>query len=509
MIPARPPAGQEIPRSRVAIERNAAAAEATTFDLIIVGGGIYSVMLALEAGRRGKRSLVLERDDFGGAASWNHLRTIHGGLRYLQSLDLPRFFESVAERRWFLANLPVLVRVLPCLMPLYGRGLKRASIMRAALQLNDLLGWRRNRGVGEEQRLPAGRIVDACYTRDAFPQVDRRGLQGSALWYDAFIPEHQRLLMETLRWACSLGAMALNYVEVESLLLHHNQVRGVLARDRPGGRTFEFRAPVVINAAGPWCRRLAQRFDQDHPRLFRRRLLLFNVLFKRRALSEYALALTPRCRPDHTYFVHNWKRRLLAGTGEVPVPVDEETPSPRPEDIAAFIADINDAVPELTLREQDIEHVYSGTLPARASGDLSGREVILAHGDRQGPVGLFSVSGVKFTTSRRVAEKTLRRIFPPSRARKIAPPAEALSGRWFFPYDWRLPADHNLGELKPLIEEEAVVHLDDLVFRRTGLGENRQRLAELLPRLRPLFAWNDLRWEQERVRVTSRSPGPF
>ncbi len=483
------------------INRDVSGAAASSFDLIIIGGGIYGVMLALEAGRRNKRSLLLERDDFGGATSLNHLRTVHGGLRYLQALDLPRFFESVGERRWFLANFPALVHVLPCLMPLYGRGLKRAEIMRVALLLNDMLGLARNRGVCAGKRLDQGKVVGRHFTRVAFPQVERRGLQGGALWYDAAMPEHQRLLMEILRWACGLGASALNYVEGQSLLLHHGRVHGVLAADRLSGQNVEFRAPVVINAAGPWCRQLAQEFDQDYPRLFRQRLLLFNILFKRKALSEYALALVPPRRPDRTYFVHNWKNRMLAGTGEVLVPAEAENPRPRPEDTAAFIADMNDAVPELSLGEKDIEHVYFGILPATVSGKLAGREVILDHGEHQGPAGLFSVSGVKYTTSRLVAEKTLKRIFPGSRPQKASPPETANSGRWFFDYDWRPPADWDANDLKPLVGEEAVVHLDDLLFRRTGLGENRRRALDMLPRLRPLFPWNDLRWQQECARL--------
>ena len=483
------------------INRNATAAAGTTTDLVIVGGGIYGIMLALEAGRRGKRSLLLEKDDFGGATSLNHLRTVHGGLRYLQSLDFARFFESVKERRWFLANFPALVQVLPCLMPLYGRGLKRASIMRAGLLLNDCLGLKRNAGVDARKCLPQGKVVGKRFTRNAFPQVDRKDLQASALWYDAAAPEHQRLLMEILRWACDLGATALNYVQGETLLLHHGKVGGVLAVDSQSGQRLEFRAPVVINAAGPWCRQVAQKFDRDYPRLLRNRLLLFNILFKRKALSEYALALVPPGRPDHTYFVHNWKGRLLAGTAEIAVAAEDENPVPRPRDILDFIADMNDAVPELLLGEKDIEHIYAGILPATATGKLSGREVILDHSAQGGPAGLFSVSGVKYTTSRLVAEKTMKKVFPGCRAKKNPPPAAANSGRGFFAYDWQEATDDDIAGLKALIEEEAVVHLDDLVFRRTGLGENRRRVAELLPRLRSLFPWNDGRWQQECERL--------
>ncbi|TFG79675.1 MAG: FAD-dependent oxidoreductase, partial [Chrysiogenales bacterium] len=405
------------------ISRNTASAAEATYDLIIIGGGIYGIMLALEAGRRGKRSLLLEKDDFGGATSLNHLRTVHGGLRYLQSLDLARFFESVTERRWFLANFPALVQVLPCLMPLYGRGLKRASIMRAGLLLNDCMGLKRNAGVAADKCLPPGKVVSKRFTRKAFPQVDPKDLQAGALWYDAAAPEHQRLLMEILRWACALGATALNYVQCENLLLHHGKVGGVQACDSQSGQNFEFRAAVVINAAGPWCRQLAQKFDRDYPRLLRNRLLLFNILFKKKALSQYALALVPPNRPDHTDFVHNWKGRMLAGTAEIPVAPENENPQPQPQDIADFIADMNDAVPELLLSEKDIEHVYAGILPATATGKLSERETILDHGTQGGPAGLFSVSGVKYTTSRLVAEKTMKKVFPGCKAKKTPPPA--------------------------------------------------------------------------------------
>jgi len=162
---------------------------------------------------------------------------------------------------------------------------------------------------------------------------------------------------------------------------------------------------------------------------------------------------------------------------------------------------MNDAVPDLLLTEKDIEHVYAGILPATATGKLSGREVVLDHGRNGGPSGLFSVCGVKYTTSRLVAEKTMKKVFPGRKAKKTPPPAEANSGRWFFAYDWQAPNGEELGGLKTLIEEEAVVHLDDLLLRRTGLGENRRRVLEILPRLRPLFPWNDLRWQQESSRL--------
>src|SRR5918996_1043423 len=89
-----------------AIERAVERAQAQDHDLIVVGGGIYGIALALETARRGLGVLLVERADFGGATSWSNLRILHGGLRYLQSLDLVRFYQSVGERRWFLRRFP-------------------------------------------------------------------------------------------------------------------------------------------------------------------------------------------------------------------------------------------------------------------------------------------------------------------------------------------------------------------------------------------------------------------
>ena len=88
------------------IARDPEGASRERYDLIIIGGGIHGAMLLLEAGQQGLRSLLVERGDFGGETSFQSLRIVHGGLRYLQALDLPRFFESVRERRWFLRTFP-------------------------------------------------------------------------------------------------------------------------------------------------------------------------------------------------------------------------------------------------------------------------------------------------------------------------------------------------------------------------------------------------------------------
>src|SRR3990172_8258364 len=182
------------------ITRKPALAAKDTYDLIIIGGGIYGAMLALEAIRRGLYPLLVERDDFGEFTSSNSLRIIH-----------------------------------------------------------------------------------ATQTREIFSDVDTEGLQGGAIWYDAFMPDSQRVLMEILRWACNYGATALNYVEAVQLLKDKKGIAGIIAIDHESGQYHEFRTNVVVNACGPWCRDIAARFDRDEPTLFRS-MMAWNVLFNRKAL---------------------------------------------------------------------------------------------------------------------------------------------------------------------------------------------------------------------------------
>jgi len=131
--------------------------ETKNFELIIIGGGIYGIMIALESARRGISTLLLEKRDFGAHTTLNHLKTVHGGLRYLQSADIIRFTESVKERRWFLKYLGEYVKPMPCVMPLYGDGLYKNSVFRAALLLNDFLSLFRNRGLSADKKIKNGK----------------------------------------------------------------------------------------------------------------------------------------------------------------------------------------------------------------------------------------------------------------------------------------------------------------------------------------------------------------
>ena len=459
------------------MKRGVTEAAAERYDLVVVGGGIYGAQVTMEAARRGLRPLLIERDDFGGATSWNSLRIVHGGLRYLQKLDLRRFRESVGERTWFCRTYPDLVEPLECLMPLYGDGLKRPGVLRAALGLNDLLSARRNAGVSEDRQLPRGRVLDAESTKSLFPAVDAAGLRGGALWYDAAMTSSARVLMETLNWARHNGATTLNYVEGTDLIEEGRGLGGVRALDRLSGSAIELRAPVVINCAGPWSRTMSERFGRRLDELFHPSLA-FNVLLDRPPPSSAAVAVTPRYDGARTYFLRPWQGRIFAGTSHAPCTEYPAASEPSPEQLARFLSDLNLAVPSLELTLEDVVRTYSGLLPAARprTEELATRFTLFDHGAAAGPEGLWSVSGVKYTTARRVAERTLRRAFASS-GRDLA--VRPDSDRPESVYDLDLIDPSSLaGEdqdgarraLERLVRDEQVVCMEDLLLRRTDWG---------------------------------------
>ncbi|MDO5673411.1 MAG: FAD-dependent oxidoreductase [bacterium] len=499
------------------ITRDPRRAAEQQYDLIIIGGGVYGIALAMEAAKLGLSPLLLEQKDFGWATTYNHLRTVHGGLRYLQNLDLPRFFESVQERHWFLRNFPGLVRPLPCLMPLYGQGVYRPPVFRAALALNDLLSRRRNQGVTAGQELPAGKILDPAAVVALFPNVDQAGLQGGALWYDAAMPSSQLLIMAMLRRACTDGATALNYMKAEEVLLEEGRISAVRCRDSDSGEEFIFKSPHLINAAGPSCRELAATFADDDPNLFKYSLA-WNVLLDRPALSRASLAIRAKRPNCPMYFVHGFNGRIMGGTVHSAWPGNTR-PEPTEEAIAAYLEDLNLAVPGLNLQREEVVHVYAGLLPAREEGSsrLAVREIIKDHGAQGGPKGAYSVSGVKFTTARLVAEKTVQHIFPEqfARGRKRGEPpsqfAEASEVPGYVPEGWQaqtegIAEDSTWQELQAIIRSQAVLHLDDLVLRRSTLGDDPRRALRLAPQLARLFPWDEKRQEEEVQRLQECFP---
>ncbi|MEM7522389.1 MAG: FAD-dependent oxidoreductase [Pseudomonadota bacterium] len=385
-----------------------AADLAAPFDLIVVGGGVQGLMTAMIAAEGGRRVALLEKDRVGQATSAAWFRILHGGLRYLQSMDIPRLRASSSERRWFLQNFPSAFTPLPFLMPLYSRGLKRPAAFRAAFAADAALTWDRNRGVDPAQQIERGRVLGAEEVARLYPGVRRDGLTGGALWREAVAPDETALTAALLDRARRAGVVICEGVAAHGLLTEDGRTAGVDATSSGGETATALTAPVVINAAGPWSGDVAGRLDPHAPDLFSP-ALGFNILLNRPPPASVGLSLTPPGEDGAMLFLYPRSDRVFAGTWYEPWAGGADAPAPSDGAIEAFLAALNAAAPTLGATRADIADITCGLLPARDAGgvDLMDRDVIHDHGAAGGPRGLFTAVGVKFTTARRLARRTL------------------------------------------------------------------------------------------------------
>jgi glycerol-3-phosphate dehydrogenase len=324
-------------------------------------------------------------------------------------------------------------------MPTYGHGLRGREALFAALRLNDLLSLDRNRALQPGQRIPAARIVSKTECLRLAPGIREQGLTGGALWYDALMLNSERLLFAILRAAIDAGAEAANYTEATEVLVRSGRVEGIRVRDAFAGEAFEIRARAVVNAAGPWSiRGLGGRGSPPRPGTIR--LAKAMNLVTRSILGEHAVGVARRFRDasgvlrsdQRLFFLVPWRDRSLIGTTYLPYDGEPDGFAITEPEIERFLDEVNASYPPARLSRADVRLVHGGLVPVAGSREtaddveLATRYQIRDHGG-EGLEGMITVTGVKYTTARGVAEAVVDRVAAklgtdPSRSRSAELP---------------------------------------------------------------------------------------
>jgi glycerol-3-phosphate dehydrogenase len=455
------------------------ALSARVHDLLVVGGGIHGAAAAWDAAQRGLDVALVEAADFGAGASWNSLKTVHGGLRHLQRLDLRGLRESARERRALLGIAPRLVRPLPFLVPTYGHGPKGREAFALGLRLNDLLTRDRNRGLPPEQRIPAGAVLSPAEVRERLPGVATDGLTGGALWTDAQVASTERLLLAFLHAAAGAGACLANYAPAQELLREGARVTGARVRDAEEGGTVEARARMTLVAAGEGADALVGPVVGAWAPV--PRLQAINLVLRRRAASVGVGAR----QGGRFLFLVPWGSRGLVGTEYAPA----EAP---PLSARRFLAEAQRAFPWAGLRAEDVALVHRGLVPGRGGADgLWTRHRLTDHEDADGVAGLVSVVPAKYTTARAVAEAAVDVV-----ARRLGRAAAACR-----------TAVTPLPEVAPEPAEEMALHLTDAVLRRLDLGAGGppppEAVAPVAAEMAARLGWDDARRARETASLAA------
>jgi glycerol-3-phosphate dehydrogenase len=496
---------------------------AENWDLVIVGGGITGAGIMREAVRRNVKTLLVEQRDFAWGSSSRSGQLVHGGLRYLKQGDVKLTYQSVSERESLLKELPGLVNPFGMMMAIYKKGWLDRLIVRAALLTYDVMSRKFRKhtySVSEMVR--------------RFPGVREQDLECGLLFYES-LTDDARLVLRVLQQAEDEGGIAVNYCRVTGLLKKNDMVCGVELEDKTTGEKLDAYAKQVINATGAWADILrgdVRKTNSKRMRPLRGSHLVFSA--ERLPVSQSIVMTHPTSkRPG---FVFPWEGRVMTGDTDIDHTEDLNVEaSITPDETDYLLENIQYHFPHLDITRKDIIASFSGVRPVVGSGkkdpSSESRDHVVWQED-----GLLTVTGGKLTTFRLIALDALKaaqpllgelpdldkkqRIFPPLKditpvSKELRPEIVArLQGRYGNRAEdliagaktaelEKIPGTETLwAELRFAAQNEAVVHLEDLMLRRTRIAlllENGGRtiLPEVRAICQPLLGWDDEKWCRE------------
>ena len=509
--------------------------------VLIVGGGINGIGLLRELALQGIDVLLVEKSDFCSGTSAAMTRVIHGGLRYLENAEFRLVRESLHERNLLLKNAPHCVRPLPTTIPIFTwtsgiwpamrnflrwpakPGNRGALLIKAGLTLYDFLA---GKSPMPKHRFQFGRAV-----RKNRPALNPDVIC-AATYYDAKITYPERLcleLVEDAEAACP-RAHALNYVRVERAAGNT-----VLLRDEVTGETCEVRPRIVVNAAGPWI-------DSANRGLGRESSLIGGTKGSHIVLDHPALV--EAIGDEMIYFVNRDGRicifyavqgRIIAGSTDIPT-TDPDAVCDELE-VDYILEAMRQAFPAIPSNRSHVVFRICGVRPLPRSNALTPGQISRDHSFPVLPAGngidfpIYSLVGGKWTTFRALAEQVTDEILRVLGRRRVCSTENlAIGGGKGFPSTLTpsgLPEDrvstllerygsgaqrvaawpqagpdaplarhpaYSRREIEFIAANERVVHLDDLIMRRTLMGLLGQvtlpLLEELASIVAPVLEWS-------------------
>ncbi|MGH1338415.1 MAG: glycerol-3-phosphate dehydrogenase/oxidase [Aureispira sp.] len=371
----------------------------TTFDLLVIGGGITGAGIAVDAATRGLKVALVEKCDFAWGTSSRSTKLIHGGLRYLKQLEFGLVHEVGVERAIVHSNAPHVVLPEKMLLPIVEDGSLGKRMSSLGLWVYDRLA-----NVEKEERR---RMLEKEEVVALEPLLRTDILTGGGLYYE-YRTDDARLTIEAIKTAVGHGAVCLNYIEVTDFIYKENgYVGGAIVRDRLQDTSFEIRSKRVVNAAGPWVDTLRQK-DKE------------GVQGKRLHLTKGVHIVVPYERlplQQSTYFDVKQDTRMCfaiprgnvtyIGTTDTFYDSNVNEPYAERSDVEYLLEATNYVFPSVNLAINDVVSTWAGLRPlihqdGKDPSELSRKDEIF-HSD----TGLISIAGGKLTGYRKMAERVV------------------------------------------------------------------------------------------------------
>ena len=378
----------------------------THFDVLVIGGGVTGCGTALDAASRGLRTALVERDDFASGTSSKSSKLVHGGLRYLQQGDVRLVYEALAERQRLRKNAPHLVKVLPFLLPVFGKGgvipKKLSRALGSAMWMYDITGGAR---IGRlHKRISADEAVAHM------PTLPREKLASSYLYYDAQADDARLTLTLARTAAIDFGAAVVNGARVVEILKGADGkaigARVEAADDQGTVIQIDVHADAVVNAAGVWSDDIRSFDEGTHPNSIRPAKGIHITVPWSKVRNDIAVVVPVRS-DKRSVFVVPWGDFTYIGTTDTDYDGPIDDPQCTPEDIAYLLGAMNDAM-TVELTEADILGTWAGLRPlVRDAGSERTADLSRRHRVSPSTSGVVTVTGGKLTTYREMAADTI------------------------------------------------------------------------------------------------------
>ena len=509
----------------------------TVWDLIIIGGGIVGAGILKRACQANLKVLLIEQKDFAWGSSSRSSKMVHGGLRYIAEGQIKLTKESVLEREKLLKDAPLLVTKQSFAMTHYEKQFPWPWLFNALLSVYDSIA---NVNSSDKQH--------KFFSQNDYlmlaPGVKDTRLVGGTQFYDALTDDArmvQRLIQESLQ----LGGQAINYCPATSLIGSENKVSGVKIKPEESDNEISLQAKMVINATGAWTNAILESTNAqspqntDLPTLNMRPLRGSHLVFANWRLPVASVISVPHPKDKRPVQIYPWQNVTVVGTTDVEHHEGLSHEAKISEKEFDYLMEtIDTQFPAAQITAEDVISTYAGIRPVVSSGGaIAPSKEKREHSLKQTP-GLITVAGGKLTTFDVIAKEVLALITKANSSLDLllseTPPifeplpdydmprfplyvkeqACACYGELAYEFTQQSDASalstisyskHLWAELKWAAKYEQVQHLDDLLLRRTRLGNVLSKggveyLEQIKACCHSALNWSEEKWQQETTR---------
>ena len=363
-----------------------------------------------EAQSRGLNTLLVEERDYCAQTSANSLKTIHGGIRYLQTLNLARTWRSSREPEIFMKIAPHLVHQLACLLPTQV-SLKRSRLaVTAGFAFYNLI----KKFSCRSQHLPSARCLSKSQLVSMTDLLDTQSVTGAGLWFDAQVQHAERLGQAFVNSAERADGDAYNYLKATTIKKTDNQSFRIGLDDQIDQKTYHALARSIIFCTASSTQKNLRDSLGDALNLEHEFCLALNLVVNNK-YSDFAIGLQSgfasesKTGPARLLFSAPWRNSTLFGTWYFRPAAEDAQQRPSAQQISYCLDDVNKSYPRLNLNRGDIIEIHAGLLPVE--GNQTEPEYNLMEHDRivqpDKTQNIFTVIPTKFTTCRVTSEKVI------------------------------------------------------------------------------------------------------